>query len=248
MAIPLLAYAPSAPNTRVEGFEVPNEEQPRMFSTDDLLSPSDTGALIEAAYRQVFFHAFASDRQVCLESQLRNGQITVREFIRGLCLSQTFTESFYNLNSNYRFVEHCINKILGRAPYSEREKIAWSIVIATKGRTGFINDLINSEEYLENFGENTVPYHRRRVLPSGASEIPFNIVNPRYDAYHRVKLGFPQVVWQTTVKSFRPQEQAPKAGSPANFLNMARSLRPAPVGTPVVSAQNVDFIRGVPYR
>jgi phycobilisome rod-core linker protein len=219
-----------------------------MFSTDDLLSPSDTGALIEAAYRQVFFHAFASDRQVCLESQLRNGQITVREFIRGLCLSQTFTESFYNLNSNYRFVEHCINKILGRAPYSEREKIAWSIVIATKGRTGFINDLINSEEYLENFGENTVPYHRRRVLPSGASEIPFNIVNPRYDAYHRVKLGFPQVVWQTTVKSFRPQEQAPKAGSPANFLNMARSLRPAPVGTPVVSAQNVDFIRGVPYR
>jgi phycobilisome rod-core linker protein len=248
VAIPLLAYAPSAPNTRVEGFEVPNEEQPRIFSTDNLLSPTDMGALIEAAYRQVFFHAFASDREVCLESQLRNGQITVREFIRGLCLSKTFTESFYELNSNYRFVEHCINKILGRAPYSEREKIAWSIVIATKGRTGFVNDIINSEEYLENFGENTVPYQRRRVLPSGASETPFNILNPRYDAYHRVKLGFPQVVWQTTVKSFRPQEATPKAGSPANFLNMARGLRPAPVGTPVVSAQNVDFIRGVPYR
>jgi phycobilisome rod-core linker protein len=248
VAIPLLAYAPSAPNTRVEGFEVPNEEQPRMFSTDDLLSPSDTGALIEAAYRQVFFHAFASDRQVCLESQLRNGQITVREFIRGLCLSQTFTESFYNLNSNYRFVEHCVQKILGRDVYSEREKIAWSIVLATKGRAGFINDLINSQEYLDNFGDNIVPFQRRRVLPSGASELPFNIKSPRYNEYYRGKLGFPQIIWQTSVRRYTPPDKQAKAGDPSLFMGMARSISAQGNPPQRVSPYNIDYESKVPYR
>jgi phycobilisome rod-core linker protein len=204
-------------------------------------------ALIEAAYRQIFFHAFAADREKFLESQLRSGQITVRDFIRGLCLSRTFTGSFFNLNSNYRFVEHCINKVLGRAPYSEKEKIAWSIVIATKGRSAFINQLLDSDEYLNAFGDAIVPYQRRRTLPSGAKEVPFNIQNPRYDAYHRAQLGFPKAVWQTTVKRFTPQEAVAKAGNPANYLSMARSLNTPNVGQPVVSAMNTDTNK-VPYR
>jgi phycobilisome rod-core linker protein len=248
VAIPLLAYAPTTQNSRVKGFDVANDDQPRIFSADNLLSSSDMDVLIEAAYRQIYFHAFAADREPFLESQLRNGQITVREFIRGLCLANTFTASFYNLNSNYKFVEHCLNKVLGRAPYSEKEKIAWSIVIATKGRSGLINDLLNSDEYLENYGDSIVPYQRRRVLASGAAEMPFNIENPRYDEYTRRQLGFPKVIWQSSVKTFRAQETAPKAGSPENFMNMASSLRAAPVGSPVVAASNVDFINGVPYR
>jgi phycobilisome rod-core linker protein len=247
VAIPLLSYAPSTQNQRVAGFEVYGDEQARIFSTDNLLSTTDMDALIEASYRQIFFHAFAADRERFLESQLRNGQITVREFIRGLCLSKTFTNSFYNMNSNYRFVEHCLNKVLGRDPYSEQEKIAWSIVIATKGRAGFINQLLDSDEYLTAFGDAIVPYQRRRTLPSGAKETPFNIKNPRYDEYYRGKLGFPKVVWQTTVKTFRAQETAPKAGSPANYLDMARSLNMPNVGMPVVSAMDADMNK-VPYR
>jgi phycobilisome rod-core linker protein len=248
VAIPLLAYAPSSQNTRVDGYDMPSDAQARIFSSDNLLSPGDMDTLIGAAYRQMFFHAFAADRERFLESQLRNGQITVRDFIRGLALSNTFTGSFYNLNSNYKFVEHCINKILGRAPYSQQEKIAWSIVIATKGRAGFINDLLDTDEYLENFGDSIVPYQRRRVLASGATEIAFNLKNPRYDEYTRAKLGFPKNVWQTTVKTFRPQETAPKAGSPANYLDMARNIRPVNIAAPTVSAMNVDFINGVPRR
>jgi phycobilisome rod-core linker protein len=248
VGIPLLNYAPSSQNQRVKGYDLANDDRPRIYSTENLLSYSDMSNLIEAAYRQLFFHAFAADRERFLESQLRNGQITVRDFVRSLCLSDTFTKSFYDLNSNYRFVEHCLNKILGRAPYSEKEKIAWSIVIATKGRAGFIDDLLGSDEYLEAFGDSILPYQRRRTLPSGAVETPFNIQNPRYDEYHRTKLGFPQIVWQTTVRSYRPQEQQAKAGSPENFMAMARSIGTTPTGGPVVSAANVDFIRGVPFR
>jgi phycobilisome rod-core linker protein len=247
VAIPLLSYAPSSQNQRVAGFDAYGDEQARIFSTDNLLSTTDMDALIEAAYRQVFFHAFAADREKFLESQLRSGQITVRDFIRGLCLSRTFTASFYDMNSNYRFVEHCINKVLGREPYSQQEKIAWSIVIATKGRAGFINDLLDTDEYLNAFGDAIVPYQRRRTLASGAKAVPFNIQNPRYDEYYRGKLGFPKVVWQTTVKKFTAQEEKPKSGSPANYLDMARSLNLPTPGAPVVSAMNTDMNK-VPYR
>ncbi|MBW4633309.1 MAG: phycobilisome rod-core linker polypeptide [Iphinoe sp. HA4291-MV1] len=248
MAIPLLEYAPLSQNNRVAGYEVAGDEQPRIFSTDNLLSTTDLDNLIEAAYRQIFFHAFESDRERFLESQLRSGQITVREFIRGLALSNTFTNSFYNLNSNYRFVEHCVQKILGRDVYSEREKIAWSIVVATKGRAGLINDLLNSDEYLENFGDNIVPYQRRRVLPSGASELPFNIKSPRYNEYHRAKLGFPQSIWQTVVRRYTPTDKQPKAGDPAGFAAMAQSISPAGNLPQRLSPYNIDYENAVPYR
>ncbi|MHC5831399.1 MAG: phycobilisome rod-core linker polypeptide, partial [Nostoc sp.] len=105
-------------------------------------------------------------------------------------LSDTFKRSFYDLNNNYRFVEQVIQRVLGRDPYNEREKIAWSIVVATKGIVGLVDEVLNTEEYLSNFGYSTVPYQRRRILPSqSAGELPFNIKSPRYEDYHRAKLG-----------------------------------------------------------
>lgn len=249
MAIPLLEYSPTSQNQRVANFEVPGDEYPRIYSTDNLLSPSDLGNLIEAAYRQIFFHAFAADREVALESQLRNGQITVRDFIRGLLLSNTFIDSFYNKNSNYRFVEHCVEKVLGRPVYSEREKIAWSAVVMSKGVKGFVDQLLNSDEYIENFGENTVPYQRRRILSGRATgDLPFNIKSPRYDAYYRAKLGFPQFVWQTTVRSYVSADKRVSAGSPSLFLDMARSINPRVNAPQKLSALNIDIEKSVPRR
>ncbi|MEM9927280.1 MAG: phycobilisome rod-core linker polypeptide [Cyanobacteria bacterium P01_D01_bin.50] len=249
MAIPLLKYAPSSQNQRVAGYEQPGEEQPKIYSTENLLSTSDMQNLIEAAYRQIFFHAFAADRETFLESQLRNGQITVRDFIRGLILSDTFKKSFYNLNSNYRFVEQCVQRVLGRDIYNEREKLAWSIVVATKGIKGFIDDLLNSDEYLDNFGYDIVPYQRRRILPSRAEgERPFNIQSPRYDEYYRGKLGFPQIIYQNVIRSFKPQEKQPKAGDPANFMAMAQGVNAQGNPPQRISAENIDIDKFVPYR
>jgi phycobilisome rod-core linker protein len=176
VAIPLLSYAPASQNVRVKGFDLPNDDQPRIFSTDNLLSPTELDVLIEAAYRQIFFHAFAADREPFLESQLRSGQITTRDFIRGLLLSDTYKRSFYDLNSNYRFVEQTVQRVLGRDVYSNQEKIAWSIVVATKGTRGFIDQLLDSSEYLDNFGDAIVPFQRRRSLPGRSTgELPFNL-------------------------------------------------------------------------
>lgn len=225
------------------------DDETIIYSTDDQFSATDMGNLINAAYRQIFFHAFKWDREIVLESQLRNRQITVRDFIRGLLLSNTFIDSFYNKNSNYRFVEHCVEKVLGRRVYSEMEKIAWSAVVMTKGVKGFVDDLLNSDEYIENFGENTVPYHRRRILPSRVTgEIPFNITSPRYDAYYRDQLGFPQPIWQEAVRNFRSYDRQPKTGDPTLFLNMAKSISPKAGKPNSTSIYDIDIDKTVPYR
>ena len=190
MAIPLLDYPASSQNQRVHGFEIPGDEQPRIYSTDNLLSFSDMDALIAAAYRQIFNEQqmIASNRQTSLESQLRAGQITVKDFIRGLATSDVFRIRNYDTNNNYRFVQMCIQRILGREVYDQREKLAWSIVLATKGLKGFIDDLVNSDEYVSNFGYTTVPYQRRRILPQhNQGQLPFARM-ARYDCFFRDQL------------------------------------------------------------
>ncbi len=249
MAIPLLDYIPSSQNQRVAGFEVPGDEQPRVYSTENMLSSTDMDNLIESAYRQIFFHAFAADRERFLESQLRSGQITVRDFIRGLLLSDTYKRSFYDLNSNYRFVEQTVQRVLGRDVYDNREKLAWSIVVATKGTKGFVDDLLNSDEYLEAFGYDIVPYQRRRVLPGRAEgELPFNIKSPRYNEYYRAKLGFPQFLWQTSVRGYTSADKKATAGNPSLFLDMARSINPRGNAPQRISALNIDYQNAVPRR
>jgi phycobilisome rod-core linker protein len=190
MSIPLLEYAPLSQNHRVAGFEIPGDEQPRIYTTDSVLDASEMDMLIMAAYRQVCNEQQMLDsyRQWFLESQLRAGQITVKEFIRGLVLSDSFRRLTFESNNNYRFVEICIQRLLGRNVYSDREKISWSIVLATKGIQGFVDDLMNSEEYLTNFEDNTVPYQRRRILSQrNQGELPFARM-ARYGTDYRNKL------------------------------------------------------------
>lgn len=197
MSIPLMEFAPSSANVRVDGFEVPGDEQPRIFTTDYLTSSAEQDALIQAAYRQVFHpqQTLSATRQVLLESQLRSGQITVQDFVRGLAKSDAFRRLNFDVNNNYRFVEICVQRLLGRPIYNNQEKMALSIVLATQGLPAFIDTLINSEEYTETFGANIVPYQRRRILPQRTQgELPFERM-PRYGTDYRNKLPKPVANW-----------------------------------------------------
>ena len=178
MALPLLATRPITQNARVNNFAVGGDEAPR--------NQVDVEEQIEQAYRQIFFHAFKVDREPMLEMQLRNSDITVRDFVRGLLLSRKFREGFYRCNSNYRVVEQVVGRVLGREVNGDQERIAWSIVIANQGLEGFVDTLLNSAEYVENFGLDTVPFQRSRVLAGHAkAALPFNQQAPRYNAYWR---------------------------------------------------------------
>jgi phycobilisome rod-core linker protein len=195
MTIPLLTYTPSSQNQRVEGFEVSRHGAAQVYTTYNSLDLSEMDMLIQAAYRQVFNEqqCITHHRQVVLESQLLTRQITVRNFIRGLVLSDSFRRLNYEVNNNYRFTEMVIQRVLGRSVYNIQETLAWSIILATKGLNGFIDALINSEEYLDQFGENTVPYQRRRILPQRSQgEVTFAHM-ARYGANYRDKLPKPNL-------------------------------------------------------
>lgn len=195
MAIQLLKYAPSSQNQRVAGFEVSGDESSRIFSTDIPLSDSGFNALITASYRQIFNEQqmLKSFRQSFLESQLKAGQITVKEFVRGLVLSDSFRRLVYDSNNNYRFVEICVQRILGRNVYGDREKLAWSIVLGQQGLNAFVDALLNSDEYMSNFGETVVPYQRRRILPQqAAGEVSFAHM-ARYGTDYRDSLPEPNL-------------------------------------------------------
>jgi len=62
-----------------------------------------------------------------------------------------------SVNNNYRLVDICLRRLLGRSAYNKDEEIAWSIKTATLGFHGFVDALIDSEEYTEAFGITLYP-------------------------------------------------------------------------------------------
>lgn len=188
MALPLLEYKPTTQNQRVSSFGTAdiNEDTPYIYRSETANSPSEIERLIWAAYRQVFNEQeiLKFNRQIALETQLKNRSITVRDFIRGLAKSERFYQLVVTPNNNYRLVEMCLKRFLGRSPYNREEEIAWSIQIATRGWNGFVDALIDSEEYTQAFGDYTVPYQRKRLTV----DRPFSFT-PRYGADYRDRAG-----------------------------------------------------------
>ncbi|NBP32172.1 MAG: phycobilisome Linker polypeptide [Synechococcaceae bacterium WB6_1B_055] len=183
MSLPLLAYPLSSQNSRVAppGGASLASQQFLQDAGGSYSQASGVDQLIEKAYKQVFFHAMRCDRIEHLESQLRNGMIPVREFIRGLLLSRRFKEGYYQCNSNYRMVDQIVGRVLGRPVYNDAERRTWSIVIAQEGLEGFVNQLLDSEEYINAFGLDQVPEQRSRSLAGRATgEMPIYQQFPRY--------------------------------------------------------------------
>lgn len=222
MPIPLLEYQPSSQNQRVEGYEVPGEDSPWIYRLEDCYSADEIQELIWAAYRQILseHQILQFNRQVQLESQLKNRAINVRDFIRGLAKSEAFRRLVVETNSNYRLVEVCLKRLLGRAPYNKDEEIAWSIKVATLGWGNFVDALVDSEEYQSNFGDTTVPYQRRRYKGR-----PINLVTPRYGDYWRDKEENERYKW----------------GDVRNYMDMARSLNIKPVIPQPVRTANIEI-------
>ncbi len=252
VAIPLLEYAPITQNslrTGVPNLRVGSDEGSRAYSLDIADDRDNFDTVVESAYRQIFFHAFKSDRDVNLESQLKDGQITVRDFIRGLTLSDTFQRTFYGFNSNYKVVRHLCERILGRKVNGKGEELSWSIVIATKGLQGLVDVLMDSQEYLDTFGYDTVPYQRNRVLPGrDLGETPFNITTPRYDEYYRGILGFPQIIFiGGPAKRVPARAKIKKGGSPADYMDWAKDI-PNPRMSGGSTGTDMDYMAKVPYR
>ena len=123
MSIPPKTFTASAQNSRVEAVSNQNIETN---------ADNEKEKLIKNCYQQVFFHLLENDRESYLESQLRNNSITVRDFMRGLFLSERFRRGYVECNNNYRLAEQVVARALGRKVYNAEEKQSLSIIIAEK--------------------------------------------------------------------------------------------------------------------
>ena len=172
MAIPPKNFPPSTQNSRVDG--VSNQ-------SIEINTENEIEKLMRNCYAQVFFHLLENDREVYLESQLRNHSITVRDFMRGLFLSDRFRRGYIDCNNNYRLAEQVVARALGRKVYNGEEGLALSIIIAEKGFNYFIDYILNSNEYMSRFGYDIPPSEFSRLLPGRASgSIPLYQQYPRY--------------------------------------------------------------------
>lgn len=250
MALPLLQYKPTTQNHRVRSFGTADldEDTPYIYRIEDSNSVTEIQDLIWAAYRQVFseHETLRANRQLQLESQVKNRSITVRDFIRGLAKSERFYEVVVSVNNNYRLVDVCLKRFLGRAAYNQAEEIAWSIKTATLGFHGFVDALIDSEEYTEAFGDYTVPYQRKRMEGR-----PFNLVTPRYGEDFREQAGTVQNDWRFALERVytrKYQQQQLREGDPRKYSDMAAAIAPEKNYAQRVSAFDIDYLNKVPVR
>lgn len=149
--------------------------------TSECYSPDDNSSLdevIAASYRQVFGNAHVMDfeRSKELEAQLRNGDLTVRNFVRGLAKSSFYKKRFFTGVGPQRGIDLNFKHLLGRAPHSQAEISAKIALQAAHGQGAVIDSIVDSAEYLEVFGSDVVPYARAWSSPADLATSAFPLL------------------------------------------------------------------------
>jgi phycobilisome core-membrane linker protein len=169
-------------NPKARG-EFPGSLGPKVFRLDQLplsgisrnknnassvkFSESSTQRVIRATYLQVFGRdVYEGQRQKVAEIKLENGEITVREFVRILAKSDLFRKLYWTPLYVCKAVEYIHRRLLGRPTYGRQENNKYFDISAKKGFYALVDAIIDSPEYSEAFGEDTVPYERY-LTPSG---------------------------------------------------------------------------------
>ncbi len=114
---------------------------------------------IDATYRQLLNRpALASERLSDSESQFRNGQLTVAEFVAVVAGSDLFQQRLNSL-APLRTAAAAYLSLLGRAAQPQ-ETSRFLALRTSKGLLAALDDLLRGTEYAESFGQDTVPYLR----------------------------------------------------------------------------------------
>ena len=136
----------------------------QLFEMRPGLSGAEKAEIIRAAYRQVFERDIAKgySQTPCADkaSAVAQGQISMREFVRALGRSKEYRQQFHDGFVNSRVVELAYRHFLGRGISSLEEFRKSFAILSDQGLNGLVDVLVNSSEYAQAFGEETVPYLR----------------------------------------------------------------------------------------
>ena len=122
----------------------------------------DFEVIINTVYKQVLGNGYLleCDRLTTAESLFRNGDLTVRGFVRAIGQSEIYRSRFFENSSQYRFIEMNCKHFLGRAPLNQAEISEHVKIYNNLGYAADIDSYIDSDEYMNAFGENIVPCPR----------------------------------------------------------------------------------------
>ncbi|WP_036532370.1 phycobilisome rod-core linker polypeptide, partial [Neosynechococcus sphagnicola] len=144
--------------------------QSKVFKLTGLVDKPNLKLVIGAAYRQIFEREMAPyvilNEFSALESKLGNNEINLKEFIEALGCSSLYINQFYAPYPNTKVIELGTKHFLGRAPLDQAEIRKYNQILASQGIRGFVSAMVNSAEYAQTFGEDTVPYNRFPTLPA----------------------------------------------------------------------------------
>nr|YP_009293622.1 phycobilisome core-membrane linker protein [Rhodymenia pseudopalmata]AOM64304.1 phycobilisome core-membrane linker protein [Rhodymenia pseudopalmata] len=127
------------------------------------LSAEEKNAVIKACYRQIFERDISKAyglKFTDLESQVKNGFISIKEFIRLLGKSSIYRKQFFEPFVDSRVLELSFRHFLGRGISSLEEFQKYFSILSSRGLDGLVDNIINSDEYADYFAEETVPYLR----------------------------------------------------------------------------------------
>jgi phycoerythrin-associated linker protein len=139
-------------------------------------SIEDVQSVIRAVYKQVLgnAHVMESERLTSAESQLCDGSLSVREFVRAVGKSDFYRARHFEQCAPYRFVELNFMHFLGRPPQSQLEVSAHTVRCVAEGYDAEIDSYIDSDEYAAAFGDNVVPFNRGTNTESGQRQVTYN--------------------------------------------------------------------------
>jgi len=201
--------------------EAPGSLGPKVFKLDQLpgtigkkavkgasvkFSESSTQALIRATYLQVFGRdVYEGQRLKVAEIKLENGEISVREFVRELAKSDLFRQLYWTSLYVCKAIEYIHRRLLGRPTYGRQENNKYFDIAAKKGFYAVVDAIIDSLEYNEAFGEDTVPYERY-LTPNGLALRNLRVGTIREDVGAKVqKQETPRFVELGTAKENRTE-------------------------------------------
>ena len=156
------------PSGDKQGLQLPQsyfnaaERRPK-YAMKPGLSSSEKQEVVKAVYRQVFERDITraySQSISYLESQVKNGTISMKEFVRRLGKSSLYQKQFFEPFINSRALELAFRHFLGRGPSSREEVQEYFSIVSNGGLAALVDALVDSNEYSDYFGEETVPYLR----------------------------------------------------------------------------------------
>ena len=145
----------------------------------------DFNIIIRQAYKQVLGNAYLLEGETLetAESLFRNGDLTVRGFVRAIGQSELYRSLFFETCSQYRFIEMNCKHFLGRAPLDQAEISQHVQIYNNLGYEAEIDSYIDSDEYLNAYGEYILPCPRTESNQRTILNVGFNRTYALYNGY-----------------------------------------------------------------